>query len=65
MLVQVVDYLRTGQIKNNPCLKCEYYCSSNGTCQSKKAATNGYGYINLIDMLYCKPYSFEVERNVR
>ena len=40
----------------NPCKECEYYHPENNTCQSKKCATTGDGYVTFIDRLFCKPY---------
>jgi len=40
----------------NPCKECAYYCESNNTCQSKKVATSGSGFVTVIDRLFCKPY---------
>ena len=39
----------------NPCKECIYYRKKNNTCQSKKSATGGAGYVTLVDKLFCKP----------
>lgn len=39
----------------NPCKECVYYHKENNTCQSKKAATSGYGYVTFWDRLMCEP----------
>lgn len=38
----------------NPCSECVYYHPENNTCQSKKCATSGEGYVTWIDRRYCK-----------
>lgn len=38
----------------NKCEQCIYYHKSNNTCQSKKCATCGEGYVDLFDLLFCK-----------
>ena len=43
-------------IKRNPCKECVYYHPENNTCQSKKVATSGYGYVPLMDRIFCEPY---------
>lgn len=40
----------------NPCKECAYYHKENNTCQSKKCATGGTGYVTVFDRLFCKPY---------
>lgn len=40
----------------NPCKECNYYHSESNTCQSKKCATMGDGYVTFIDRLFCEPY---------
>lgn len=40
----------------NQCEKCRYYIQENKTCQSKKCATGGEGYVTLIDRIFCEPY---------
>ena len=40
----------------NPCIKCDYHHKENDTCQSKKCATSGEGYITLIDKVFCKSF---------
>lgn len=40
----------------NPCKECIYYHKENNTCQSKKCATGGTGYVTVLDRLFCKPY---------
>lgn len=40
----------------NPCKECDYYHPENNTCQSKKVATMGDGYVTFMDRLFCKPY---------
>lgn len=40
----------------NHCRKCKYYHPENNTCQSKKCATGGPGYVTVMDRLFCKPY---------
>lgn len=48
--------------KRNACKECDYYCSKNNVCQSKKVATCGcHPYVNLTDRLFCKPYKAESE----
>lgn len=42
-------------MKAPPCKECKYYYKKNNTCQSKKCATYGYGYITWLDKLLCKP----------
>lgn len=39
----------------NACKNCEYYHKENKTCQAKKCATGGYGYVSLSDRLFCSP----------
>ena len=39
----------------NPCKECIYYHKENNTCQSKKCATGGLGYITIFDRLLCEP----------
>lgn len=58
-----IEYYSLKQIKCknhdevlNPCIKCDYYHKENNTCQSKKCATGGEGYITLIDKVSCKPF---------
>ena len=41
----------------NPCNKCIFYHTENNTCQSKKCATGGEGYVTLFDKIFCKPYT--------
>ena len=41
--------------KRNPCAECVYYVKENNTCQSKKVATSGYGYVSFFDRLFCEP----------
>lgn len=43
-------------LKRNPCKECFYYHPKNNTCQSKKVATSGDGYVTLFDRLFCEPY---------
>ena len=43
----------------NPCKECDYYHPENNTCQSKKCATMGDGYVTFIDRLFCEPYKVE------
>lgn len=45
----------------NPCKECVYYHPENNTCQSKKCATCGAGYVTLMDKLLCKPYKLTKE----
>lgn len=40
----------------NPCKECVYYHKDNNTCQSKKCATGGSGYVSLFDRMFCEPY---------
>lgn len=40
----------------NPCKECDYYHLENNTCQSKKVATMGSGYVTFMDRLFCEPY---------
>lgn len=47
----------------NPCKECFYYHPENNTCQSKKCATGGYGYIGIMERLFCKPYKPEERGN--
>lgn len=49
----------------NPCKECLYYVPENNTCQSKKGATGGAGYVTILDRLFCEPYkgSKESEKN--
>ena len=42
--------------KRNPCLECCFYRKENNTCQSKKCATGGAGYVGLLDRLFCEPF---------
>lgn len=42
-------------LKRNPCKECDYYCDANGTCQSKKCASNN-PYVTKIDRLFCESY---------
>lgn len=43
----------------NPCNECIYYHKENNTCQSKKCATHGPGYVTFFDKLFCKPQKEE------
>lgn len=43
----------------NPCSECIYYHPENNTCQSKKCATGGAGYVTWVDRRYCEKYSME------
>ena len=45
----------------NPCKECNYFHPENNTCQSKKCATGGLGYITFLDRLLCKPYKLTKE----
>lgn len=45
----------------NSCEKCKYYHLENNTCQSKKCATTGYGYITFLDKIFCKSCKKEIE----
>ena len=47
----------------NPCKECDYYYPENNTCQSKKCATMGDGYVTFMDRLLCKPYKAERDNN--
>lgn len=50
--------------KRNACEKCDYYHTSNNTCQSKKCATCGcHPYVNWFDRHFCEPYKTESEVN--
>lgn len=40
----------------NICKDCEFYHKENKTCQAKKRATGGYGYVSLSDRLFCFTY---------
>lgn len=42
-------------IRRNPCEECKYYYKENNTCQSKKCCTGGFGYVGIVDKLFCKP----------
>lgn len=44
------------KLMRNPCKECFYYHKENNTCQSKKCATGGPGYITVFDRLLCEPY---------
>ena len=46
----------------NPCKECDYYHSENNTCQSKKCATMGNGYVTFMERLFCKPYKAGEEK---
>lgn len=39
---------------NCPCNRCIYYHPENNTCQSKKCATGGAGYVTRVDRKYCE-----------
>lgn len=49
--------------KRNPCKECVYYAKENGTCQSKKCSTGGYGYVGWFDRLFCKPNRSKVKED--
>lgn len=49
------------RMNKNACVKCWFYCKANGTCQIKKCAGMGYGYVSLRDWLYCEPREAENE----
>ena len=40
--------------RRNPCEECKYYVALNGTCQSKKCASNN-PYVTKVDRLFCEP----------
>ena len=49
-------------IKRNSCKECLYYHKTNNTCQSKKCATGGAGYVTWWDRLWCEPYKREWQK---
>lgn len=47
--------------KRNVCKECDYYCSENNVCQSKKCETCGiHPYVNWFDRHFCQPYKRKV-----
>lgn len=49
-------------LSRNACIKCDYYNSVNGVCQSKKVQTCGcHPCINWFDRKFCTPYKTESE----
>ncbi len=48
--------------KRNPCAECAFYIQENNTCQSKKVATYGRGYITFFDRMFCEPYKPDTEQ---
>ena len=50
--------------KRNPCLECRFYRKENNTCQSKKCATGGAGYVGHMDRMFCNPVRDEKGKEV-
>lgn len=51
-------------LKRDVCKGCDYYIKENGTCQSKKCATGGSGYVGFMERKFCTPYKESIDGNV-
>lgn len=48
--------------KQNVCIECDYYCSENNVCQSKKCATCGRNpYVDWFDRHFCEAHKTQME----
>lgn len=56
--------MKLKELIKNPCKECVYYHEENNTCQSKKVATGGSGYITVSDRLFCKPRKTTIKQEM-